>query len=87
MADYTYYYQFLDPNDSQGVYKTQYLSGRMRANASRTWKQGPKGGVQIIQEYWLMPSRERLGHGYKTTDPRAMKEFTFVKLQAKDYKV
>jgi len=87
MSNYTYYYQFDEPGNqySPGVYRTNYPDGRMLATASRIWAQGPKGGVQIVGEFWSMPRAKRLGHGYKTKDPRAMKEFAWVKLTAKDH--
>ena len=87
MSKYTYYYQFEQPGNqySPGVYRTTYPHGQLRSLATRSWVQGPKGGVQIVGEWWLLPHAKRLGSGYKTQDPRAMKEFTFVKLQAKDY--
>ena len=57
----------------------------MRGLATRSWIEGPKGGVQVVGEWWLLPRAERLGYGYKTTDPNAMKVFTWVKLTAKDH--
>ena len=87
MADqrYTYYYQFLEPGNqySPGVYKTQYPDGLLYACAHRVWTQGPRGGVKIISEDWELA--EKHGGGYKTTDPKVMKEFAWIKLTAKPY--
>ena len=84
---YNYYYQFLEPGNqfSPGVYRTDYPNGLMLGLSHRVWAQGPRGGVRIIHEDWRIPVSKRFGGGYKTTDPGAMKEFTFVKLSAQDY--
>ena len=84
---YDYYYQFLPPGNqfSPGVYRTHYPNGLMYTLAHRIWTQGPRGGVRIIWEDCQIPLGKRFGGGYKTTDPVAMKEFTFVKLAAQDY--
>lgn len=82
---YTYYYQFLEPGNQYrpGVYRTQYPNGLLLGCAHRTWVQGPRGGVQIIDEGW--GATPIFGSGYKTQDPVAMKEFAWVKLTAKSY--
>lgn len=84
---YTYYYQFLPPGNqfSPGVYRTHYPNGLMYTLAHRVWIQGPRGGVRILWEDWQIPLGKRFGGGYKTTNTVAMKEFTFVKMSAKDH--
>ena len=46
--------------------------------SDRVWQQGPRGGVKIVKErgWGLYPM------GYITTNPKWMKKFTWVKLQA-----
>ena len=84
---YTYYYQFDEPGNqySPGVYRTQYPNGLMLELATRVWTQGPLGGVRIIAEDYALPPERCFGHGYKTQDPKAMKEFAWVKLAAKNH--
>ena len=54
---------------------------RLTTVSDRVWKQGPKGGVRIIKEPFWGPTY--YGHKYLTTNPRAMKEFAWVKLRAR----
>ena len=54
---------------------------RLVTVSERVWKQGPRGGVKVIKEPFL--GSNYYGHKYQTTNPRAMKEFAWVKLQAK----
>ena len=48
--------------------------------SDRIWRQGPKGGVKIIQS-----KNEFRGTQYITTDEKMMKKFMWVKLQAQPY--
>ena len=70
-----------------GVYSTLgYVGGytgwqnRLAINSDRVWCQGPRGGVKIV--------KDRINYyggvyGYITTNKKAMKEFTWVKLSAR----
>ena len=71
-----------------GVYSSQgYVGGyrgwqaRLSHNSDRVWMQGPRGGVKIIKDrinwYGGMYGR------YITNNQKAMKEFAWVKLQAR----
>ena len=46
-------------------------------NSSKVWRQGPRGGVKIIK------NRNISCRGYVTTNQEQMKEFVWVKLQAR----
>ena len=70
-----------------GVYSTVgYVGGytgwqnRLAINSDRVWCQGPRGGVKIV--------KDRINYyggvyGYITTNKKAMKEFTWIKLSAR----
>lgn len=70
-----------------GVYSSQgYVGGytgwqnRLVHNSDRVWMQGPRGGVKIV--------KDRINYyggvyGYITTNKKAMKEFTWIKLSAR----
>ena len=70
-----------------GVYSTLgYVGGytgwqnRLAINSDRVWCQGPRGGVKIV--------KDRINYyggvyGYITTNKKAMKEFTWIKLSAR----
>ncbi len=87
MGNFVYYYQFLKPGNqySPGVYTTQYPNGHLFTLAHRCWIQGPRGGVQIISEHPYIAKSKKIGTGYKTKDHNAMREFSWVKLSAKEY--
>ena len=46
-------------------------------NSSKVWRQGPQGGVKIIK------NRDTGSRGYVTTNEDQMKEFVWIKLQAR----
>jgi len=46
-------------------------------SSSKVWREGPRGGVKIIK------NRTVDGYGYVTTNEEYMKEFVWVKLQAR----
>ena len=46
-------------------------------NSSKVWRQGPRGGVKIIK------NRDIGYRGYVTTKEEQMKEFVWIKLQAR----
>lgn len=57
---------------------------RILTAAKKVWRQGPKGGVQLICSPWYGPDRE-LGWnylGYITNNSEAMAEFSWVVLSA-----
>ena len=70
-----------------GVYSAQgYVGGytgwqnRLVHNSDRVWMQGPRGGVKIV--------KDRINYyggvyGHITTNKKAMKEFTWIKLSAR----
>lgn len=75
--EYTYYYEH--PN---GVFtakgpKKRTLNYRTFTESHTVWREGPKGGVGIVKDQ--IHSR----CGYYTTNPEVMKEFMWIKLQAK----
>ena len=88
----TYYFELLNNrNDGINSWKTgtYYATGYMNAwyggqsrlsyNCDRIWCQGPKGGVKIVKD------RTRLAlFGYVTKNEKAMKEFMWIKLKAKE---
>jgi hypothetical protein len=41
--------------------------------------------VQIISEHPYIAKSKKIGTGYKTKDHNAMREFSWVKLSAKEY--
>lgn len=45
--------------------------------SNKVWRQGPQGGVKIIK------NRNVDGYGYVTTNEKQMKEFVWIKLQAR----
>lgn len=91
MSYYTYYCEVKDRirEYPAGVYKVATsqrsigpwfpVLNRLITVSDRVWKQGPKGGVKIIKASLsdLWP------RGYVTTDEKYMKEFAWIKLQAK----
>lgn len=52
--------------------------------AKKVWRQGPKGGVQLIKAPWYGPDREEGWNylGYITNNPEAMREFSWAILSA-----
>jgi hypothetical protein len=46
-------------------------------HSSKVWRQGPRGGVKIIK------NRDTGSRGYVTTNEDQMKEFVWIKLQAR----
>lgn len=91
MGEYTYYcevksqireypagvYQVIAGNGSMGPWFP--VLNRLTTVSDRVWKQGPRGGVQIIKAPWytLCPV------GYITRDEKYMREFAWAKLRAK----
>jgi hypothetical protein len=86
----TYYFELLkdrgDGIDSwkAGVYSSPgYMAAwqsRLSYNSDRIWCQGPRGGVKIVKDRITYPGGM---YGYITNNKTAMKEFTWVKLQAR----
>jgi hypothetical protein len=88
MAANTYYFEVQDHRGDvpDGVYSCQAEFLLLRPHqlgyfeiSHRVWRQGPRGGVQIIKDhgYDLYP------RSYITTNPKWMQKFTWVKLKAK----
>lgn len=51
--------------------------------AKKVWRQGPKGGVQLIKTPWLPDREEGWNYlGYITNNPEAMREFSWAILSA-----
>jgi hypothetical protein len=50
-------------------------------NSDRIWCQGPKGGVKIVKDRITYPGGM---YGYVTHNEKAMKEFMWIKLKAKE---
>lgn len=50
--------------------------------SDKVWRQGPKGGVKIVKD-----RNEHAPSQYVTKDEKIMKQFIWVKLQAKPYHV
>lgn len=48
--------------------------------SERVWKQGPKGGVKIIKYPWS----QHWPMGYITQNEKYIKEFAWIKIQAKE---
>lgn len=92
MGTYTYYCEVKNRirEYPEGVYKVVAVGdfkwfpilNRILTVSDRVWKQGPKGGVKIIKAPWtnLWPT------GYITTNEKYMKEFSWIKLKAKEIK-
>ena len=89
----TYYFEvskdYTDYIDTYaaGVYSAVgYMGGyvgwqnRLAMNSNRIWCQGPRGGVKIVKDRISYPSGV---YGYITTNKKAMKEFTWIKLSAR----
>lgn len=90
MGQYVYYCEVKSRvrEYPEGVYKVVADKGfngkwfpilnRLTTVSDRIWKQGPRGGVKI------MKSPSHLWHtGYVTQNEKYMREFAWVKLQAK----
>jgi hypothetical protein len=54
---------------------------RLSYNSDRIWMQGPRGGVKIVKD--RINYYGGFGYGYITTNKKAMKEFTWIKLSAR----
>ena len=90
VAEYTYYCEVKNRirEYPEGVYKVVAngmglwfpVLNRLTTVSDRVWQQGPKGGVRIIKAPWS----ELWPMGYITTNEKYMKEFAWVKLQAKE---
>ena len=94
MGTYTYYCEVKNRirEYPEGVYKVVADKGinarwfpelnRIITVSDRVWKQGPQGGVKIVKAPWsdLWPT------GYITTNKKYMKEFSWIKLKAKEIK-
>lgn len=86
---HTYYWIDRDGNVNSVKSNNNYGANRwwrpdVFASAKKVWRQGPKGGVQLIKSPWYGPDRE-LGWnylGYITNIPEAMAEFSWVVLSA-----
>ena len=91
MSAYTYYCEIKDKGCEYppGVYKVIVDQGvdprwfsnlnRLSNLSDRIWKQGPKGGVRIVKAPW----RYGWPMGYVTNNEKYMREFAWIKLQAK----
>ena len=91
MTQYTYYCEVKNRirEYPAGVYKVVTGDGRMgpwfpilnrlTTVSDKVWKQGPSGGVKIIKAPW----RDNWPMGYITQNEKYMREFAWVKLQAK----
>jgi len=53
---------------------------RLAINSDRIWCQGPRGGVKIVKDKINYYGGV---YGYITTNKKAMKEFTWIKLSAR----
>ena len=94
MGTYTYYCEVNDRirEYPQGVYKVVADKGinhlwfpvlnRLTTVSDRVWKQGPKGGVKILKAPW----NNLWATGYITTNEKYMREFSWIKLKAKEIK-
>lgn len=93
MGYYTYYCEVKDRirEYPPGVYKVVAgnrsagpwfpVLNRLLAVSDRVWKQGPKGGVKFVKHHWhdgIWPI------GYITRNEKYMKEFSWIKLKAKE---
>lgn len=93
MAYYTYYCEVKNRirEYPEGVYKVATdnrsmgpwfpVLNRLTTLSDRVWKQGPRGGVKIVKHRWhngMWPI------GYITTNEKYMREFAWIKLQAKE---
>jgi hypothetical protein len=86
MAMNTYYFEIRDRarDITPGVYNCQndhhwrFSHLELYQLSDRVWQQGPRGGVKIVKDrsLGLYPM------GYITANPKWMKKFTWVKLQA-----
>jgi len=76
-----YYFQITDKNKENpiGVYAADWLyEGSYDSDAYNIWEQGKRGGVKILKRNgWILEGK------YITKDTNLMKEFMWVKLQAK----
>ena len=54
------------------------------ANYDIVWCQGPQGGVRLVHYNWSKFPDWLRKYGYITRDEKAMQEFAWAKLQAKD---
>lgn len=91
MGTYTYYCEVKSRirEYPRGVYKVVADKGidhmwfpvlnRLTTVSDRVWKQGPKGGVKLVKTPWW----EDWPMGYLTTNEKYMKEFFWIKMQAK----
>lgn len=52
---------------------------RLITVSDRVWKQGPRGGVKLIKSPW----DDFWATGYITANEKYMREFAWIKLQAK----
>ena len=90
----TYYFELLNNrNDGinfweAGAYSSPGYMGawyggqsRLAMNSHRVWCQGPKGGVKIVKDRITYPGGV---YGYVTHNEKAMKEFIWIKLKAKE---
>ena len=89
----TYYFELLN-NRNDGInsweagvysslgYMNAWYGGQSRLsyNSDRIWCQGPRGGVKIIKDKTTWPWL----YGYVTHNEKAMKEFIWLKLKAKE---
>jgi len=55
---------------------------RLFVGSDLVWCQGSKGGVRLVFHNWALDSFRK--YGYITQDEKAMQEFMWVKLKAKD---
>ena len=93
MGTYTYYCEVNSKirEYPEGVYKVVAVGdfkwfpilNRIITVSDRVWKQGPKGGVKFVKHRWhdgVWPM------GYITRNEKYMKEFSWIKLKAKEIK-
>ena len=87
-AVYTYYCEIYKDryNFNKGVYtytsdpRKHFKFLTLMQYSDKIWRQGPKGGVKIIKD-----RTEQAPSTYITKNKEFMKEFMWVKLQAKPY--